>query len=692
MAVYTVESLIRRGAEKRVYSYDGSVYYFSHNSAQVGHSYTTDFKTWRTLTEFNALPDSITDSTGSVKSINIKFDIKSVYCYDTALKVRLRIPTAKYTTSMTNKTLYEICTGGTSLTDEIVVSKNETYSGMLSITNSSRIALVLERGIAVDYTTDSSNASSNRNTYVYGDVIFTSVEIEYENLSTAPEVSLPAGTPFESKGGITEPFLLKWTYSQLSNSPQKAIDMDIRTGDDSFVNLLDNYPLTVSEYLISPDKFPAPYAINNEVYIRLRAHSAAGAASEYTATYIILIFPQLNNLSPGNAEIKLSSEVIRLSWNIYAVDSVGTQYDITNYPIEFEIQYSSNSGESWNSLGEKITAVREGNSYYYDVPSNFFSNGIITWRVRPYVNGYTINEYVQETFIVRAQASTSSVTCDGKPLPTVSWQSSAQIAYQVRFADYDSGARYGSETSFTVPYFYTDGYYPVQVRTQASDGAWSAWTEMQYVQITNTVQANSITLTAGHTRHAVVLQWIDSGTSENYVVYRNHMPVYIGTDTSFTDIAANGKCTYYVRAIQPSRNYSQSNTVILDVYPKTDCVYVFSSMQWIPLKYSLQDRSRNYSKSADVIYMNYAGRDKPVAFLSGHTVRQMSGSYVFKTEEEALRIQNAAGKTVIFKDTRGGKIIGILNNANITVLKKLYAVTFIVTETDYIEEKEYAAE
>lgn len=692
MAVYKVESLIRRGVEKRVYSYDGSVFYFSHNSSTVGHSYTTDFNTWRTLTEFNTLPDSITDSTASVKSINIKFNIKNVHSYDTALKVRLRIPTAKFTANMTNQTLYEICIGGTALTDPISVSKGNTYSGTLNITNSSQIALVLERGIAVDYVTDISNASSNRNTFAYGDVIFTSVKIEYENLSTAPEVSLTAGTPFESKGCITEPFLLKWTYSQLSNSPQKAIDIDIRGGDDSFVTLLDNYPLTVSEYPISPDKFPVPYSINNEVYIRLRAYSAAGAVSEYTATYIILIFPQLNNLSPRNAEIKLSSEVIRLSWNIYAVDSVGTQYDITNYPTEFEIQYSRNSGESWNSLGEKITAVREGNSYYYDVPSNFFSNGIITWRVRPYVNGYTINEYVQETFIVRAQASTSSVTCDGKPLPTVSWQSSAQIAYQVRFADYDSGARYGSETSFTVPYFYADGYYPVQVRTQASDGTWSAWTEMQYVQITNTVQANSITLTAGHTRHAVVLQWIDSGTSENYVVYRNHMPVYIGTDTSFTDIAANGKCTYYVRAIQPSRNYSQSNTVTLDVYPKTDCVYDFSSMQWIPLKYSLQDRSRNYSKSADVIYKNYAGRDKPVAFLSGHTVRQMSGSYVFKTQEEALRIQNATGKTVIFKDTRGGKIIGILNNANITVLKKLYAVTFIVTETDYIEEKEYAAE
>lgn len=692
MATYIVKSLQRKCVKQRRYYSTGNTGYMSSSVLYVG-QYSNGsgrLDSWRMLTQFDSLPDAVTNSTALVTAIKIPYNIYDVLCYDATLKFRIRIPTAKNTIASEYEEIFTICTGGTSLTETISVAEGETYSGTLTITDSSLIALVLERGFAFDFATSIGNESTI--THAYGRVGFNTIEIEYENLSTSPEVSLPAGTPFESKGGITEPFLLKWTYSQLSNSPQKAIDIDIRAGDDSFVNLLDNYPLTVPEYLISPDKFPAPYAINNEVYIRLRAYSAAGTVSEYTATYIILIFPQLNNLSPGNAEIKLSSEIVRLSWNIYAVDSVGTQYDITNYPTEFEIQYSRNSGESWNSFGEKITAVREGNSYYYDVPSNFFSNGIITWRVRPYVNGYTINEYVQETFIVRAQASTSYVTCDGKPLPTVSWQSSAQIAYQVRFADYDSGARYGSETSFTVPYFYADGYYPVQVRTQASDGTWSAWTEMQYVQITNTVQANSITLTAGHTRHAVVLQWIDSGTSKNYVVYRNHMPVYIGTDTYFTDIAANGKCTYYVRAIQPSRNYSQSNTVTLDVCPKTDCVYDFSSMQWIPLKYSLQDRSRNYSKSADVIYMNYAGRDKPVAFLSGHTVRRMSGSYVFKTEEEALRIQNAAGKTVIFKDTRGGKIIGILNNANITVLKKLYAVTFIVTETDYIEEKEYAAE
>lgn len=506
----------------------------------------------------------------------------------------------------------------------------------------------------------------------------------------------------------TDSYTTEWEFIQPAGALQSGFSLMY-----SYIPLDANTPAVMREvmstaetrYTIQPNDWILPRgtdgwtAYHHRIIVWVRVYTKDNSVvSKFTGdttnddnAFYEIYFPHPYDLSPGGNSVILSADITRLSWKI-KFDCENKNFTVTNEPTNFDIEYSRNGGESWEKLLDNGVVSRDGDLYYYDVPANTFPAGIIRWRVRAYAGEKTIDTYESEAISSRAQASTSSVTCDGKPLPTVSWQSSAQIAYQVRFADYDSGARYGSETSFTVPYFYDDGYYPVQVRTQASDGTWSAWTEMQYVQITNTVQANSITLTAGHTRHAVVLQWIDSGTSENYVVYRNHMPVYIGTDTSFTDIAANGKCTYYVRAIQPSRNYSQSNTVTLDVYPKTDCVYDFSSMQWIPLKYSLQDRSRNYSKSADVIYMNYAGRDKPVAFLSGHTVRQMSGSYVFKTQEEALRIQNAAGKIVIFKDTRGGKIIGILNNANITVLKKLYAVTFIVTETDYIEEKEYAAE
>lgn len=689
MATYTVESLQRKCVKQRRYYSTGTTSYYSSSVLYVGQDANGSGRldSWRMLTQFDSLPDAVTNSTALVTAIKIPYNIYDVLCYDATLKFRIRIPTAKNTIASAYEEIFTICTGGTSLTETISVAEGETYSGTLTITDSSLIALVLERGFAFDFATSIGNESTI--THAYGRVGFNKIEIEYKNLNTAPEVSLPEGTPYETKAGITEPFLLKWAYSQLSNSPQVAIDMDIRTGDESFVNLLSMYPLTVSEYQISPDKFPAPYTISNDVYIRLRAYSEAGAVSEYTATYIILVFPQLNNLSPSNAEIKLSSDSIRLSWDIYAVDSDGTQYEITNYPTEFDIQYSTNSGESWNSLGEKITAIREGSSYYYDVPANTFSNGIITWRVRPYVNGYTIDEYAQETFVVRVQASTSSVSCDGKPLPTISWASSSQVAYQVRFSDYDSGARYGAETSFAIPYFYADGYYPVQVRTQASDGTWSAWTELEYVQVANVSQANTVELTAKVTRHAVVLNWADSGISDNYIVYRNNIPVYVGTDTSYTDTGANGQCTYYVRAIQLTDYYAQSNSITLNAYPATDCMYDFQLMQWIPLKFSLQERIRMYTKSMDVVYKNYAGRSKPVAFTSGYTSRQMSGAYVFKNRDEALRLANAVGHTVIFKDTRGGIIIGTLNNPNIEVQRKLYSVTFTITEIDYKETVEY---
>mgnify|MGYP003307760529 CR=1 FL=1 len=692
MATYTVASIQRKCIKQRRYYSSAGTSYYSSSILYVGQAANGSGRldSWRMLTQFDSLPDSITNSTASVTAIKIPYNIYDVLCYGATLEFRIRIPAAKNNISSAYEEIFAICTGGTLLTGTISVGDGETYSGTLTITDQSLIALVLDRGFAFDFATSIGNESTV--THAYGRIGFNEIQIEYENLNTAPEVSLPAGTPYETTSLITEPFLLKWTYAQLSDSPQTAIDMDIRAGDEAFVNVLSKYPLTVPQYQIAPEKFPAPYTISSDVYIRLRAYSEAGAVSEYTATHIILIFPQLKNLSPGNAEIILSSDTIRLRWEIYAADSDGTQYEITNYPTEFDIQYSRNSGESWNSLGEKITAAREGNSYYYDVPANTFANGIITWRVRPYVNGYAINEYVQDVFVVEVQASTSSVICDGKPLPTVSWTSSSQIAYQVRFADYDSGARYGADTSFTVPFFYADGYYPVQVRTQASDGTWSAWTEPEYVRITNTPPSDTVTLTAVPTRHAVVLNWTDSGTPETYIVYRDHVPVYVGTDTTFTDITANGECTYYVRAVRQTTYYAQSDSVTVNACPKTDCLYDFSSMQWIPLKYSLQERSRNYSSSADVVYKNYAGRAKPVAFSSGHTVRQMSGSYVFKTRAEVLRLRNTAGKTVIFKDTRGGTIIGILNDPVITVQRKLYAVTFLVTETDYTEEREYAPE
>lgn len=111
------------------------------------------------------------------------------------------------------------------------------------------------------------------------------------------------------------------------------------------------------------------------------------------------------------------------------------------------------------------------------------------------------------TYVVRENPSSSSVTCDGKPVPTVSWVSSAQAAYQVRFGDYDSGARVGSETSFTVPRIFRDGAYPVRVRTASSAGDWTDWTETEYVAVENVEPSGEFDVSAAQEGTVPVLSW-----------------------------------------------------------------------------------------------------------------------------------------------------------------------------------------
>lgn len=317
--------------------------------------------------------------------------------------------------------------------------------------------------------------------------------------------------------------------------------------------------------------------------------------------------------------------------------------------------------------------------------------GIIKWRVRAYAayslsGEYTIDSYGEETFVCKIQAGTSTVTCDGKPQPTIGWTNSAQVAYQVRFSDYDSGAVYSTTKSHKIPKIYADGLYPVQVRTQASNGKWSEWTDVKYVQITNSAQSAAVTLTATVTTHAVALSWVDAGTSAKYIVYRDGMAIYAGTAKTYTDVGANGETKYFVRAVKSTGYYAQSATVTVDATPQNDCLYDADNAVWIPLRYSLSQRVRNYSRTGQVVYKHYAGRTKPIAYNSGYVTRQMSAEYAFKTRDEALRLNDTVGRVMIYKDTRGGVLIGVVDDVRIAVYARIYSAQLTITEVDYNEE------
>lgn len=625
---------------------------------------------------------NISDDYTKISKITLKYTLNGMATMDNDVQVKIGVLNSfdKRASGMYT------AIGNSTVLKTVTVGKRQTIEDEITVTTSSQIIKLMGYGLCARATDESTEEGSVAK-YDYCDISVKYV-IEYTNDTVPPVVTLANAT---GSAMCQSGYSIAWTYSQFSDSKQNGVECDV----DNHGTWVQNFKFDSTQQAISgirgttmsAAKYPKISSPSEDVNVRLRAVSAAGYWSEYATMVLTLKFPVCVPESPAGGENKLGGEDIVLTWSVTAVDGLA----IGSYPTKYDVDYSTNGGESWISLAEKATIERVAQKYSYTIPANTLPEGVIKWRVRGYAayslsGEYTIDYYGEETFVCKIQAGTSTVTCDGKPQPTIGWTSSAQVAYQVRFADYDSGAVYSAAKTHKVPKIYADGLYPVQVRTQASNGKWSEWTDVKYVQITNSAQSDAVTLTAAVTTHAVALSWVDAGTSAKYIVYRDGMAVYAGTAKTYTDVGANGETKYFVRAVKTTGYYAQSATVVVDATPQNDCLYDADNAAWIPLRYSLSQRVRNYSRSGQVVYKHYAGRTKPIAYNSGYVTRQMSVEYAFKTRDEALRLNNTVGRVMIYKDTRGGVLIGVVDDVRIAVYARIYSAQLTITEVDYNEE------
>lgn len=625
---------------------------------------------------------NISDDYTKISKITLKYTLNGMATMDNDVQVKIGVLNSFDKSASGMYTAI----GNSTVLKTVTVGKRQTVEDEITVTTSSQIIKLMGYGLCARATDESTEEGSVAK-YDYC-IIGVKYVIEYTNDTVPPVVTLANET---GSAMCQSGYSIAWTYSQFSDSKQNGVECDV----DNHGTWVQNFKFDSTQQAISgirgttmsAAKYPKISSPSEDINVRLRAVSAAGYWSEYATMVLTLKFPVCVTESPAGGENKLGGEDIVLTWSVSAVDGLA----IGSYPTKYDVDYSTNGGESWISLAKKATIERVAQKYSYTIPANTLPEGVIKWRVRGYVayslsGEYTIDYYGEETFVCKIQAGTSTVTCDGKPQPTVGWTSSAQVAYQVRFADYDSGAVYSTAKSHKVPKIYADGLYPVQVRTQASNGKWSEWTDVKYVQITNSAQSAAVTLTATVTTHAVALSWVDAETSAKYIVYRDGMAIYAGTAKTYTDVGANGETKYYVRAVKTTGYYAQSATVTVDATPQNDCLYDADNAVWIPLRYSLSQRVRNYSRSGRVVYKHYAGRTKPIAYNSGYVTRQMSAEYAFKTRDEALRLNNTVGRTMIYKDTRGGVLIGVVDDVRIAVYARIYSAQLTITEVDYKEE------
>lgn len=427
----------------------------------------------------------------------------------------------------------------------------------------------------------------------------------------------------------------------------------------------------------------------NYIRMQIRAKSAAGVYSEPLTIQTKNVLRDARITKPAQDSVQIANAGIVIAW-----DLVGGDY--LSMPSGYDMLISYDGGAIWQTAVENIS----GSATSYTIPAETIHSGAVLWRLRQkFVNNTivqpTIGAGARSRFTARYNPTAAAVTCDNLPQPTVSWTSSEQKSYQVRFGDYDSGAVYSAEKSHTVPRFFADGNYPVQVRTQVASGEWSDWSETIYVAITNTPPDDAITLTAERDGNAVKLVWycMYNATYVQYIVYRNGVPIH-KTDggknmAGFVDNLAVGKSAYFVRGITATKNYYQSETKTVDATPATDLLYDVDAGTYIRMRYTVSSPTTvTYSRQIGVSYQYFAGRSEPVAIVNGRIERSTTQTYGSRTRELADRIDAMAGRTVLFRDTRGGGIYGVIEQVQ-TVHGRIHSVTFTVREVYHNERVEY---
>lgn len=371
---------------------------------------------------------------------------------------------------------------------------------------------------------------------------------------------------------------------------------------------------------------------------------------------------EVSHLSPGQFSSLIKSQDNTIS---YQYDHNFGKYAQAFLSVSAE---NLDTGEEITILRKEAVSVSDGGIGSFTIPADTLETG--RWKItigafpEASANYYENSDPFWTTgqtflYVVRENPSSSSVDCDGKPIPLVSWLSVAQSAFQVRFGDYDSGARTGSGETFTVPKIFRDGAYPVQVRSAASAGDWSAWTETEYAEIQNVPPSGDFSAEAVQEGTNAVIRWTAFSGAAHYAVFRDGVMIAV-TDASavqYVDrIGAGGE--YEVLAVTSERYYKSSGLLRFRLRLAADLISADGGYTWIACRLTPDRKSQPEDIRENMTFVYYAGSEKPAAFRSGQRERVKSFSYIFFSREPARRMRELLGREIIVKTTRGEHIRG----------------------------------
>lgn len=425
---------------------------------------------------------------------------------------------------------------------------------------------------------------------------------------------------------------------------------------------------------------PAETFTGNTVFWRVKVTNSLGTdnysdwmqLSTVEATSSAVAISPKNIMADGSASIPFE-------WS--HIISTGTAQ------TKADLQKSQN-GSSWSTL-----ATVEGSNTNTSIPAGTFTAGQWYWRVRTYNSDGTAGSWSDAvSFIVVSAPDKPTVTTNGTPRPTISWQSTGQQGYQVNIVKsgtseliYDSGTVFGTANQAKLPKYLDDGSYVAKVRVVNSYSLWSEYGTAAFT-VGNT-PGEDITLGIETEDGTAQLTWTTEEEYDSFIVYRDGVPVSKSPETSFTDYFSAGEHRYFVRGVyNDSDNYGVSDTVTATAEVEILTIIDTETSEATVLKYS-ESSMRNISiYEADEVYLRkFCGAAYPVPEKSGFKSKTISFDAAFKEIAEVEAFEKLIGKVVCVKKGRNA-IIGVLSSATKKITEFYTSFSCSVSQIHFDEE------
>lgn len=386
----------------------------------------------------------------------------------------------------------------------------------------------------------------------------------------------------------------------------------------------------------STGTIPANTLASGQTYDIYLTGSASGgeSATSATGTYTTVdASPTVTPISPVN---EVTYGPVTFRWQ-YSISTGTTQY-------AFDLQISQN-GSTWTTVANHVVSAQS--SYQYTLATA----GTWYWRIRGYNQNDVAGAWSSAAqWINVAPPVTPTITnVTAVNRPTVSWTSSGQTAYEVRFLQnnevvYDSGQIYSSGNSYQADEYLADGVYTVQVAVINSYGRVSEWASRSF-SIASGLTAPAFTVTNEGSGNIITITTSD--TFSAYYIKRNGVLIGQTVSGEYTDRFANGQVTYTVIAVTTDDraafstqtvNYSVRSNMLIT---RDGTVYLVNRRMNIPVGVSFQ-------KNAVYEVAEYIG-----ASLPEHNFAKMKEGRFTVSFKDYVRTDNLLGSLMFYADMYG---------------------------------------